>query len=193
MTDHLEPKLAPPGAGLPLPELLIGRMIFAMKRLTSRGDDITARFEAQRAAIRSLVDDCPAQHRGQPVLIARPRGLEDSSRYWSVWMTLDHLRITNDAFRRVIGSLANGQVPTQRASTADVKPDPQVNAVVDAAYEQSCTALLQTIASCPDLNTPLRYAHPWFGPLDAAGWHLLTATHMGIHLEQLRRIKAGLR
>jgi hypothetical protein len=29
------------------------------------------------------------------VLIARPRGLEDSSRYWSVWMTLDHLRIVH--------------------------------------------------------------------------------------------------
>ncbi|MBX3389322.1 MAG: hypothetical protein KF691_07680 [Phycisphaeraceae bacterium] len=39
------------------------------------------------------------------VLIPRLRGLEDSSRYWSVWMMLDHLRIVNSQVAMVIASL----------------------------------------------------------------------------------------
>jgi hypothetical protein len=27
----------------------------------------------------------------------------------------------------------------------------------------------------PDMNTSLRHTHPWFGPLNAAGWHALAA------------------
>ena len=192
MTSPQEPTLAAPGAGLPLPELLIGRMIFGFKRLTSSPEGVTARFQSERAAIRSLVDGVPEALRGKRVLIARPRGLEDSSRYWSVWMTMDHLRITNDAFAMVIQSLVNGVVPPGKVSTASVKPDPQVTAAVDAAYEQSCDKLLQTLAACPDLATPVKYEHPWFGPMNARGWHVLSAGHMGIHREQLRRIAAGL-
>jgi len=192
MTSPQELKLAPPGAGLPLPELLIGRMIFGFKRLTSGREGITARFQKERAMIRSHVDRVPEALRRKRVLISRPRGLEDSSRYWSVWMTLDHLRITNEAFAMVIESLVNGAVPPGKVSTANVKPDPQAAAEVDAAYEQSCERLLQTLSACPDLRTPLKYEHPWFGPMDAAGWHVLSAGHMGIHREQLRRIAGGL-
>ena len=31
------------------------------------------------------------------------------------------------------------------------------------------------------------------GPLDAAGWHALSATHLGIHRAQIERIWDGLR
>ena len=41
-------------------------------------------------------------------------------------------------------------------------------------------------------QTAARYRHPWFGPLDAAGWHALAATHMGVHRRQLERILAAL-
>ena len=192
MSTHQKPILGAPGAGLPLPERLIGGGRFKWKRLTFSREKTASNFAAERAAIRSLVDQCPIAQRGKPVLIKRPRGLEDSSRCWSVWMTLDHLRITNEAFSGAVRSLVNGQVPSKRASTADVKPDPNVTADVDAAYEQSCTALVQTIDECPNLITKLKYAHPWFGPLDAAAWYVLSAGHMGIHREQLRRILAGL-
>ncbi len=192
MPTNPEPKLAAPGAGLPLPELMIGRMFFRLKRLISNRAGIAARFEAERAIIRGMVDQCPTALRGKRILIARCRGLEDSSRNWSVWMTLDHLRITNNAFSHVIRSLVSGQVPTKPASTADVKPDPTVTAAVDAAYEQSCAALMETIADCPDLNTKLKYSHPWFGPMNAAAWHVLSAGHLAIHREQIRRILTGL-
>ena len=33
--------------------------------------------------------------------------------------------------------------------------------------------LLATIAAIPNLKTTARFAHPWFGPLDASGWHAM--------------------
>ena len=186
------PTLAAPGAGLPAPELWIARVLFTLKRRFGSREAFTARFEQERAAIRDLLATCDPARRGKPVLIPRLRGLEDSSRFWSVWMTLEHLRITNTVFAMVIRSLAHGQVPAKKASTADVKPRADLTADVEAAYEASCDAVLSTVDTIADLKTTAKYAHPWFGPLDAAGWHALTATHMAIHRAQIARIVARL-
>jgi hypothetical protein len=107
-------------------------------------------------------------------------------------MTLDHLRIVHRGIHRTIGALVSGTVPNGVASTATVKPDPHVAADVAVEYERSCDDLLAAVAAVPDLKTRLRYAHPWFGPLDAAGWHALAAGHIGIHRMQIERILEGL-
>ena len=122
------------------------------------------------------------------VLIRRLPGMEDSSRYWSVWMTLDHLRIVHGGMDRIIGDLTNGRMPEGIASTATVKPSPEATRGVIAAFRKSCDALLETVAAAGNLKTRLRYSHPWFGPLDAYGWHALAAGHMGIHRAQIERI-----
>ena len=80
----------------------------------------------------------------------------------------------------------------QALSPADVMPDPGVTAAVESAYEESCNRLLAVVAGVPDLKTAVRYAHPWFGPLDAFGWHAMSGAHMGIHRAQIARIIAGL-
>jgi hypothetical protein len=87
---------------------------------------------------------------------------------------------------------AAGKLPEGTASTAAVKPAHQVTGSVVGAYEQSCDDLLATINAAGDLRTSSRYAHPWFGPLDAAGWHALAASHLGIHRGQIERIRGGL-
>jgi hypothetical protein len=192
MDEAPMPRLAPPGAGLPAPERLIARILFGLRRRTSDRTGSDSRFREQREAVRRLVaglDDVSAARR---ILIARPRGLEDSSRYWSVWMTLDHLRIVHHEIARIIGELGKGTVPAGQASTAAVKPAAEVGREVVGAYEQSCDALLAAAAAVPELRTAVRFPHPWFGPLDAAGWHQLAAGHMGIHRVQIERIIAGL-
>jgi hypothetical protein len=118
--------------------------------------------------------------------------MEDSSRNWSVWMTLDHLRIVNSGITRTIGALTKGVVPPGKASTAAVKPNPDITSAVVAEYEAACDALLAQVAAAPDLKTAVRFPHPWFGPLDAFGWHAMAASHMGIHRVQIERIIKGL-
>jgi hypothetical protein len=193
MSTIPDPELAPPGAGLPPLELFVARRLFRLKRLLGSRESFLDRFQRERSSIRELLATCPPSRRGERVLIPRLRGLEDSSRHWSLWMTLDHLRITNGVFAVVMASLARGRVPSRPASTAAVKPDLEADASVEAGFEESCDRLLATVAGVADLRTSARYAHPWFGRLDAEGWWALSAMHMGIHRGQVARILAGLR
>ncbi len=189
-TSIVAPRLAPPGAGIPAVERVVGGAIFAFNRWRGTREGFAARFERERGVIAGLCRGRDERILGARVLIPRLRGLEDSSRFWSVWMTLEHLRIVNDQITRVIKSLTDGRIPEGRASTAAVKPSPEVGAEVRGAYEGSCDRLVALVASCPTLRTRVRYAHPWFGPLDGAGWHAMAAMHMGIHRAQIARILA---
>ncbi len=191
MNSQDEPTLAPPGAGLPKVELFVARLLFGVRRRTGSRESFSARFEQEREIIRGLVQSCDEDSAARRVLIQRVRGLEDSSRYWSVWMTLDHLRIIHRSLGHVIGRLTRGIVPEGKANTAAVKPSPQVTGAVVAEYEKSCDDLLATVGAAATLKTPVRYAHPWFGPLDAAGWHALAAGHLSIHRVQIERILKG--
>ena len=75
------PQLAPPGAGLPFPENLIARVLLGLKRATGNPQSFTARFIAERALIGGLIAGKEDAALSKRVLIARPPGLEDSSRY----------------------------------------------------------------------------------------------------------------
>lgn len=187
-----EPQLAPPGAGIPRIERVIGGAIFALRRRFGSRERFTAEFTRERAAIARLygpLDDTACALR---VLIPRLRGLEDSSRFWSVWMTLEHLRIVNGEIARVIAALSHDIRPEGAVSTAAVKPGAEVGPEVIEGYERSCDALATTVRDCAELRSRLRHAHPWFGPLDAAGWHAMAAMHMSIHRRQIERIIEGL-
>jgi hypothetical protein len=107
-------------------------------------------------------------------------------------MTLDHLRIVHLEMSRIIRDLSGGRTPAGRASTAAVKPNVQVADSVIADYAASCDALLTAVTAVPNLKTPTRFAHPWFGPLDAHGWYALAAGHHSIHRVQIERIIHGL-
>jgi uncharacterized damage-inducible protein DinB len=186
-------KLAAPGAGLPGIELQIARVLFALRAWTHDRPRIDALFQKERAVVAELVRTCPAGRLGERVLIPRPRGLEDSSRHWSVLMTLEHLRLVNLVCAAVIRDLSEGRVPAGKASTADVKPSPDVTEAVISAYEASCDEVLAAVASAKDLDDPARFPHPWFGPLSARRWHVLAAVHLAIHRAQLEAILRGLK
>jgi len=182
------PRLEPPGAGVPVIERLVGGLVVSLRRRFGSAASIAARFEAERRAISLLCQGQDDEALGDRVLIPRLRGLEDSSRYWSVWMTLDHLRIVNEAITGAVRELMAGGVPPGVASTAAVKPREGVGAEVAVAYESSCAGLVSLFMGGRSLRTTCRYAHPWFGPLDGSGWCVLSAMHMGIHRRQIERI-----
>jgi hypothetical protein len=192
MSPSKPPALAPPGAGLPLPELLIARLLFAIRCRTGSSFSFTQRFIEERKAIDALIASSDPSSLAQQVLIQRPPGLEDSSRDWSVLMTLDHLRIVHNEFARIIRALANESMPQGKASTAAVKPNPSVTQNVIPLYHQSCDELLNTLASVTHFKTKTKFPHPWFGPMDAHAWHALTGGHMSIHRIQIERILKGL-
>lgn len=185
------PKLAAPGAGLPKPELFVARLIFGHFRKTQTRGGIQDLFESERDRILRLAKGCDLEAGARQVLIKRLPGMEDSSRNWSVYMTLEHLRIVNAAVRDVILTLAAGNVPPNPASTAAVKPEPGIDHSVLAAFENGCDRFLTDVAALEDLRTAVTYPHPWFGPLDAAAWHAMAAFHLRLHRKQIERIIAA--
>ena len=186
------PRLAPPGAGLPGPELFVARLLFAIRHRLSSRRAVEARIVAERTSIDALVHRCTPQQARQRVLIERPRGLEDSSRYWSVYMTLDHLRIVNASVAFTIRELLVGRVPSAVVSTAAVKPSADVDERVIPAFQASCENLLQAGQAAVTLTTKVRHPHPWFGPLDASAWKFLGGFHLGLHRGQIELILKGL-
>lgn len=182
------PKLDVPGAGLPWPELQAARVIFHWSRSRATKESAQALFKAEQSSITRLARECGAEKGRRRVLIKRLRGMEDSSRHWSVYMTLDHLRIVNFACMEGIRALSRGQVPARVASTAAVKPSPEVDEGIIEKFEQGCELFCKTVEGIPDLKTSVRHAHPWFGPLDAAGWHFMAGFHMRLHRKQIEAI-----
>jgi len=179
------PPLAPPGAGLPWIELQIARLLFGIRCRLGNRESFLQTFRDEQQKVHTLLDSFPSGDRGRRILIPRAVGLEDSSRHYSVWMVLDHLRIVNDACAQAIDQLSKGNGMCGSASTASVKPDPAADASVGPPYEASCRGVIETLESPCDLKSRHRYGHPWFGPLDAHCWAAMVAMHMGIHRNQL--------
>jgi len=192
-TQTTPPKLAAPGAGLPAIEHFFANLMVRWKAGRTGRVAATATFAKESEAVLHLLATTPADQLRTPVLIRRLPGLEDSSRYWSVLMTVDHLRIVNDHICGVMASLCAGKVPDRAASTAAVKPDDAVGASVIPVFKQSCCDFNNMVAAQGDLKTEARFDHPWFGPMDAAGWHFMAGFHMSLHRRQMERILTGLK
>jgi len=188
----IEPKLDAPGAGLPAAELLIARWRFGRALKHGNRESFIRQFQLEREKIRELVRCHDADSAARRVLIERVRGMADSSRFWSIWMTLDHLRIVHLGITRTVSLLLAGKRPPGKADTAAVKPSADVTGIVVDEFEKSCDGLLKVATDAADLRTQLRHEHPWFGPLDAFGWLALAAGHLGVHREQIERIGAQL-
>lgn len=117
--------------------------------------------------------------------------MEDSSRHWSVFMTLEHLTIVNRSVAAVITALGAGRTPPGAASTAAVKPSASAGPEVLEKFPASCEAVESAVAAIPDLRTSRRYRHPWFGALDAESWHAMAGFHMRLHRRQILAILAA--
>lgn len=180
--------LQPPGAGLPAVELFVSRLGFRVLNLFVSRERASAWFRAEADRILALARSLKPEAATRRVLIPRLPGLEDSSRHWSVCMTLEHLVVVDSAIAATIESLVAGVVPPRVVSTADVKPSPAADVAVIDRFEATARDYLARVAALADLRTAVSYRHPWFGPLRGTGWHRLAALHHRIHRKQVERI-----
>ena len=162
-----EPSLAPPGAGLPQPELSIARLLVWWGCWRTNRARSAAQFARERDAVLTLAQGCAPEWAERRVLIKRLPGQEDSSRFWSIYMTVEHLRIVNQGIGEVIGQLARGVLPGRKTSTADAKPRRDVGEAAIEEFERVCARFEETVAGVGELRTEAKHPHPWFGPMDA--------------------------
>jgi hypothetical protein len=185
--------LAPPGAGIPALERIIGKIsIFSQAHFTPV-EKSSSRFQQETQEILSLIEKIEPHQRSEKVLIPRLRGLEDSSRYWSLYMVLDHLNIVNSGVIQNIILLTQGIQPEKIVRIEDVKPNLVQDDGIVNAFQIGCCQYLDEIQQCiPTFDSHQTYNHPWFGPMTAHQWHFLMAFHMRLHRKQMALIIQGL-
>lgn len=167
---------------------MVLRIGFRIKRFRFDREKLTQLFVQERSEIIELVDRASEEHAFQPVLIDRIRGIEDSSRCWSVYMTIDHLRIVNQSIAAVIGLLTQGSVPKNKVSVAAAKPSADADVSVVEEFEDVCDEYLKVVRSQDSLRTQQKHLHPWIGAMNALDWHALASKHMSIHRTQIEHI-----
>lgn len=185
-----------PGAGIPLYQKLY-LQLYVKPFISARSDwdEDTRAFNMINAKLLDAVGKLDEDRLFKRVLVPPQRGLEDSSRYWSVSMTMEHLLIVGEGVKKIIASLSQGIVPDGKADTARVKPVGIATARdVLGQYRVFAEKTPAEIdASVKDRKSKATFAHPWFGPFTAHQWHWLLAIHTGLHLKQIRAIIAGLK
>jgi hypothetical protein len=183
------PKLAPPGAGIPVVERFFGNIIIRYLTLRSRVDVECLREAYLLTVNRSLSLAEQFANPTMQILVPRLRGLEDSSRFYSPAMVIEHVALVDSGIAETVRILASGQVPSYQVSTADVKPHPEM--MWQKAVEMLATASQSFMVSLnSDFTSTATLAHPWFGGLTAWQWAQLTVIHHKIHQRQLETMLA---
>ncbi len=191
MTITQEPKLAKPGAGLPIVEWLVAKYIIFPNRFRSTTiKQAIEQFEDESKKIIELISGLNDDQLTQRRLIPRLRGLEDSSRFWSIAMTIQHLNIVGEGMLGIIVSLSRGKNELPLRGIADVKPSIDVDAQEAIANFKELTENFGRLAGKIDFekHSDTKHPHPWFGPLNAREWTLFAAPHQAIHRKQIEQI-----
>lgn len=192
-TLNQPPKLGPPGAGLPWPANWVVRILGrTMLRKQFTVDQALTDLQTTTEAILKRVSALSDAALEARVLVPKLRGLEDSSRYWSPGMVLEHLCLTTPAMLGLATSLSQGTPVERVVRTADVKPTGERGrGVIQEFADCHLGAGTRTAEALGKDLTSLTHIHPWFGPLTAGDWIRLVAGHARIHQRQLEAILAA--
>jgi uncharacterized damage-inducible protein DinB len=193
MQREQDPKLAAPGAGLPLLESVFLRYFyypFRAKRFS--WSDNLKRLHNETLKIVSIIQNLPEEQFQTRVLIPRLKGMEDSSRFWSVALTVEHLCITIKGMTFIASELAQGNDPHVTVGTAAVKPKQENVLKKEEMIKKLQTATAETItllSKFTDSHSEKNKSyHPWFGEIDAAGWVWVLGQHQSLHRKQIHQI-----
>lgn len=189
--QYEQPILGKPGAGLPFPQNLMVRYLIGplmSKKLTWEENE--KRFSEETKKILTLIEGLSEKELLTPVLVPPMRGIEDSSRFWSIAMTLDHMMIVGNRVAEAVEILSRGEVPKAKADIAAVKPhqlDKAENVLQN--FKNFESKALEVLAKVKNRESSITFDHPWFGPFKASQWFWLMGTHQAIHRAQIKKIK----
>lgn len=189
--DVRAPQLQAPGAGVPAWQRLAGKYVllpfWCLRCSWERVPDV---LEAQASGLLRVASSLSDEQLQRRVLVPPQIGLEDSSRYHSYSMVLEHLTIVGHAVTRIVVDLSCARRPAGVVRTADLKPRGLAPAVALAGYRNMLAAFRHAaLDECEDRRSRTRFEHPWFGPLNAFQWLCFAPFHQVIHVAQARAIR----
>lgn len=194
-----EPKLAKPGEGIGLAELLFLKLYiqpFVMRRLDKK--EAIQSLEDEYGRITEQISSFKRDDLTKRILVKRPKFVEDSSRYWSAAMLCNHLGKVNGALAKAIENGFTAKAgpdykPKDRLRA--VKPDAERNEVQELeVFQLSVERIRNAVQLQSEIDLSSRLVpHPWFGNLTHLQWVWFAGFHMKIHARQLEQINSGLR
>lgn len=189
--DVRPPQLQPSGAGVPSWQRLAGKYFYLplwcqYSSWERTPDILEAQADRLLQGAASLGDELLRRRVLVPPLV----GIEDSSRYDSYAMVLEHLTIVGHAVARIVEYLGHGRRPAFVLRPAEVKARGLAEAaeVVAGYREMLATFRRAALDAGADRRSPLRHEHPWFGPLDTYQWLCFATLHQVVHGKQARAI-----
>lgn len=192
--DDIQKSLALPGAGLPVVQAFLLRyLLFPTYCRVTSWHKALAVFQTEGQGVIALAAPLSPEQMQKRVLVKAPMGIEDSSRFWSAEMVLEHLIEVGTRIATGIVALTCGEEVTVKADVADVKPKGGNGSRILEDYTAFLIDYAQTLTEdIGDRKSNRTHFHPWFGHLTAHQWVCLGAVHQTIHRRQMRRIVAGL-
>ncbi|MGE0632549.1 MAG: hypothetical protein AB7O96_09090 [Pseudobdellovibrionaceae bacterium] len=190
-------ELQKPGAGLPLPQRVMLKFWlgpFVSKRATWM--DNRKMYEAVTQKIIDRVERVAAEKRDKKILVPPQRGLEDSSRFWSINETLEHLLMVIGGTEYIILQLSSGSPPDLKVDIAKLKPKGSEEDLFSTFKKRAPVVMrdldenLKQKGMNRDSNS--KHHHPWFGSITAKQWYWLLAMHQAIHANQVKKITESL-
>jgi hypothetical protein len=187
------PDLAPPGAGIPwLENIILEYFYYPIKLKQTTWSENLDRLQRETRNIINICEGLSEQEFQTRVLIKRLRGMEDSSRYWSAALVIDHLLISLKGMSYIANELALGHEISVSTGTALVKPKQENVTNKLGMLSMLKESTLNTVAQLQvfDQNHSDRYKvkHPWFGLITAEGWVWTLAQHQALHRRQIQLI-----
>ncbi len=188
--ENNTPQLDAPGKGLPSQEAFVGKyIIFPTLKTVISWNLALKLFESEGNKILALTKKVSIEDQFRQVLVPRKMGMEDSSRFWSLAMTLQHLIIVGDLVSDFMIELSHGKEIKVVLDTATVKPDKEVSSHIVKEYED----FLVNFRNHLEKNVDNKYSsscnvHPWFGCLNPHQWLVLLFFHQFIHRRQIVQI-----
>jgi len=179
------PQLGAPGDGLPWYELFFAKAFFGLYCFKTTTRQALQKFEEEASLTRLLLNEFSADDRTRKILVPRVFGIEDSSRNWSVAMLLAHVAIVNKGIHKIVESLLREQGGLPIIEIAKLKPPEGSAAEALERFEQSVANYVAFIKQAETVKSRATHIHPWFGPMNAHGWHCLAGVHLCIHRRQL--------
>lgn len=191
MTHNPQIKLEAPGKGLPLVDSLMMR--FFVGPFVSKRDSVEksfSNFSKLNKKILERVAPLSFEEIHTPILVPKLKAIEDSSRYWSVAETLEHIEIVGREITSGIVNLAKyKKIPDFEVKIENYKPKGKYKGIDPRPSFQKFNDDVLSELKGLDINlAPPKFFHPWLGPLASQQWLWLLASHSGIHYNQINHI-----